>query len=569
MALNRNDSWPNITVPHFELRGVEINKLGNADQTTFVPLVRKELRQEWEAYAQESQGWLNESLYWQEELVVHNKTQLEFFERDLQDEPKIPKKLWGMEDGESGTKVPLSYDVDPKYGYFAPVWQQVPAPGGDSSILNYDLMSRPDFQRLYHGLWESRLPVLSESMDVEWLTSGALADHRSDPKSLLMTPVYSFFSVKMHERDDLVGLLVSVIHWKNFFEHLLVEGVNGFELVLSNTCDGTFTYTINGPEAIYKGPGDLHDTRYSSLGVESPFAPFLKHNFSDTSEHCEYDVVVYPTVTLDDSYHTNKPALYTSIVLLVFFFTAMVFLLYDYLVQQRQNKVMATAKRTNAIVSSLFPSNVRDRILRDAEEQAEIETREKKAFGGAFAKNKFKDLLNEGDLEAGAAIRQSTKPIADLYPEVTVMFGDIVGFTAWSSVREPAQVFTLLETLFASFDEIADRRRVFKVRNITNHMTVERNRYTHKSILLVQVETVGDCYVAVAGLPDPRKDHAVVMARFARDVLYKMNDLTKRLEVELGPDTADLSLRVGLHSGQVTAGVLRGDKSRFQLFGGT
>jgi class 3 adenylate cyclase len=59
------------------------------------------------------------------------------------------------------------------------------------------------------------------------------------------------------------------------------------------------------------------------------------------------------------------------------------------------------------------------------------------------------------------------------------------------------------------------------------------------------------------------------MARFARDVLYKMNDLTKRLEVELGPDTGDLSLRVGLHSGQVTAGVLRGDKSRFQLFGGT
>jgi class 3 adenylate cyclase len=43
-----------------------------------------------------------------------------------------------------------------------------------------------------------------------------------------------------------------------------------------------------------------------------------------------------------------------------------------------------------------------------------------------------------------------------------------------------------------------------------------------------------------------------------------MNDLTK-LEVTLVPDTADLSIRVGLHSGPVTAGVLRGDKSRFQL----
>lgn len=86
---------------------------------------------------------------------------------------------------------------------------------------------------------------------------------------------------------------------------------------------------------------------------------------------------------------------------------------------------------------------------------------------------------------------------------------------------------------------------------------------------MFKVETVGDCYVAVAGLPDPRKDHATVMARFARDVLWKVNDLTKKLEVSLGPDTGDLQMRIGLHSGQVTAGVLRGDKSRFQLFGDT
>jgi hypothetical protein len=80
---------------------------------------------------------------------------------------------------------------------------------------------------------------------------------------------------------------------------------------------------------------------------------------------------------------------------------------------------------------------------------------------------------------------------------------------------------------------------------------------------------VGDCYVAVAGVPDPRDDHAVVMAKFARDCRNKMNVLTKQLEVQLGPDTGDLSMRIGLHSGPVTAGVLRGDKSRFQLFGAT
>lgn len=65
----------------------------------------------------------------------------------------------------------------------------------------------------------------------------------------------------------------------------------------------------------------------------------------------------------------------------------------------------------------------------------------------------------------------------------------------------------------SGFDEIAARRKVFKV------------------------ETVGDCYVAVCGLPDPRKDHALVMARFANDCLNRMKVLTGKLEKMLGPDT--------------------------------
>jgi len=60
-----------------------------------------------------------------------------------------------------------------------------------------------------------------------------------------------------------------------------------------------------------------------------------------------------------------------------------------------------------------------------------------------------------------------------------------------------------------------------------------------------------------------------VMARFARDCLYKFDVLTKQLEVSLGPDTTDLGMRFGLHSGPVTAGVLRGERARFQLFGDT
>lgn len=65
------------------------------------------------------------------------------------------------------------------------------------------------------------------------------------------------------------------------------------------------------------------------------------------------------------------------------------------------------------------------------------------------------------------------------------------------------------------------------------------------------------------------KNHASVMGRFALECLSTMDTLTKQLEVTLGPDTGDLHVRIGLHSGPVTAGVLRGERARFQLFGDT
>ena len=51
--------------------------------------------------------------------------------------------------------------------------------------------------------------------------------------------------------------------------------------------------------------------------------------------------------------------------------------------------------------------------------------------------------------------------------------------------------------------------------------------------------------------------------------MHRMTELTREMEVTLGPDTGDLQLRVGLHSGPVTAGVLKGEQARFQLFGDT
>ena len=96
---------------------------------------------------------------------------------------------------------------------------------------------------------------------------------------------------------------------------------------------------------------------------------------------------------------------------------------------------------------------------------------------------------------------------------VLLLVSDITGFTAWCSEREPSQVFLLLESIYSEYDAIAKKRKVFKV------------------------ETIGDCYMAVAGLPEPRADHALLMCRFARECLNKLQILLSELEVTLGPGT--------------------------------
>jgi class 3 adenylate cyclase len=226
----------------------------------------------------------------------------------------------------------------------------------------------------------------------------------------------------------------------------------------------------------------------------------------------------------------------------IFLFTSVIFLIYDSKVERRQKVVLTSAERTNAVVSSLFPSQVRDQILNDANNRhSDTKGNDKSNF---FGTNEVWSRKNSSTDNIGSE-QALSRPNADLYPETTVLFADIKGFTFWSASHTPVEVFTLLESLYNEFDKCARMRRVFKV------------------------ETIGDCYVAVVGLPQPRTNHAVVMVRFAGDMLQKTNQVLQNLASTLGDKTLDLALRIGLNSGPTTAGVLRGEKARFQLFGDT
>jgi class 3 adenylate cyclase len=147
-------------------------------------------------------------------------------------------------------------------------------------------------------------------------------------------------------------------------------------------------------------------------------------------------------------------------------------------------------------------------------------------------------LLNILPAEIAARLKGGEHEIADSFADVTVLFGDIVGFTALSSRTPAAEIVELLNGLFSQFDELAQELKIEKIK------------------------TIGDCYMAVCGLPKPCADHTERMARMA----LRMVDITQEYGKKM---RSNLQLRIGLNSGPVVAGVIGETKFIYDLWGDT
>ena len=164
---------------------------------------------------------------------------------------------------------------------------------------------------------------------------------------------------------------------------------------------------------------------------------------------------------MEDAHTSNQPIIYAVVVLGIFFFASTVFALYDIFVMKRQRVVQDTALRAMSIVTSLFPGNVADQLAQDKAE----EEKKKREVAALARKRKHTPKSNPFDTDDETNdpyadmhgddddILIESKPIADLFPSATVLFADIAGFTAWSSIREPSQVFILLENIYRNFDK--------------------------------------------------------------------------------------------------------------------
>src|SRR5439155_4625930 len=126
-------------------------------------------------------------------------------------------------------------------------------------------------------------------------------------------------------------------------------------------------------------------------------------------------------------------------------------------------------------------------------------------------------------------LKHGEQRIAERYPETTVLFSDIVGFTPWAQRTDPDRVVALLDDLFTRFDQLAVEHGVEKIK------------------------TIGDSYMAVAGAPNARPDHADAALNMAQTMLAAFAEWRAAHAPELG-------MRMGLAAGAVVAGVLRSER---------
>jgi class 3 adenylate cyclase len=579
-AIDSGSTFPNVTVPDFEVHADATRVLSRAPFVQYLPLVTHDIRKEWEAYATENQGHLFPASAKEMGLkgvqdVKYNITKPEEQgNRELQEAPANPtfrEEIWSF----TG---PGEVEAVPNAGRYLPIWQISPVlPYID--FLNFNTLDLPYYRGPYDDILNNAQAALGSMTHLNddaasdndaikilnaWLSLGqyrhTLAEYTEDPVTAIAYPVFDKFTPDR----KIVAVLGTALYWRFMFADVLPPSGTGFTVVVENSFGQAETYRIDGSTVTYVGIGDLHETKYDRMEIMTKVADSVaakggvetrSYTAVDlNSDYLDYTIHVYPSTHMEDKFVTNEPIYYAVVVATIFLFTTVVFLLYNCLVERRQRLVLDKAVKSTAVVKSLFPANVRERLYEETEKTLEDNKRSSShnPFGDKWSNNaaadgKLTDFLSSGELmeASNAASIRKGSPIADLFPEATVFFADLAGFTKWSSERKPTEVFGLLETIYSAFDSIAQRRKVFKV------------------------ETIGDCYVAVTGVPEAQPDHALIMTKFSADCMLKLKQLLIKMAGEYGEDTEDLCLRIGLHSGAVTAGVLRGDRGRFQLFGDT
>jgi len=396
--------------------------------------------------------------------------------------------------------------------------------------IHLDLYSLPYEQEAIDLAIETYKPALTKRFEIESQDTDGYSVSLIHPGVKLPLPNDGSTTTKPQD----VALLL--IHIRSLLERAAKTATFNKAVYLYDEIKPGYTEYLGGIKMMMTGDGEALDSPQLTFYDQEVFLEDLleetdrmRHVSPLTAGQRNWKIVC---VSVDDTYRPNNVSanIGGAMILVASLMMAWIWIIHNKSRSKHVVKIVKKAAAEHSIVTDLYPKNVRDRLIQQNTNKTTATT---------------EDHDNWPMPQKTDGIEDDDVPIADEYPNTTIMFADMAGFTSWSSNREPKTVFKLLETLYGAFDAIANQKNVFKV------------------------ETIGDCYLAAAGIPNAQPKHAVIMTNFARQCMLRMREIVHELADELGEDTLNLQLRIGLHSGPVTAGVLRGQKARFQLFGDT
>lgn len=151
-------------------------------------------------------------------------------------------------------------------------------------------------------------------------------------------------------------------------------------------------------------------------------------------------------------------------------------------------------------------------------------------------------LLNILPQETAEELKRTGRSLARYYPSVSVLFTDFVGFTTVSEKMEPEELVALIDKCFRAFDNIIERYRLEKIK------------------------TIGDAYMAAAGIPVAMDDHALKMVKAAIEIRDFM-EIERQLAAAEG--RPGFEIRIGINSGPLVAGVVGLRKFQYDIWGDT
>jgi len=183
-------------------------------------------------------------------------------------------------------------------------------------------------------------------------------------------------------------------------------------------------------------------------------------------------------------------------------------------------------------------SSLEKKRLRDLDRRRIIELQHEKELLNIEQMRTEKLLLNILPKPIAERLKKGESNISGTYPEATILFSDLVGFTKMSSQKTAAELVELLNDLFGRFDKRAD------------HLGLEK------------IKTIGDAYMAAGGLPIPRSDHALIVADMALGMYEDLAEFNSIHGIKL-------NMRIGMSTGPVVAGVIGFTKFSYDLWGNT